>query len=124
MSRVDRVAQEIKKLVSEIMLFEVKDARIGFITVTHVKVTNDLKLAKVYYTVLGDDQQRKQAKDGLESAVKFIRQLVASRINMRFAPEIAFYFDDTLDRSIKVEEILDNIKNEDEDRDQKDDTKP
>ncbi|MDD5614384.1 MAG: 30S ribosome-binding factor RbfA [Candidatus Omnitrophica bacterium] len=122
MSRIDRVAQEIKKLVSEIMLFEVKDARIGFITVTHVKVTNDLKLAKVYYTVLGDQQQRKQAKDGLRSATKFIRQLVASRMKMRFAPEIAFYFDDTLDRSIKVEEILDNIKNEDKNTDQKDDT--
>ena len=113
MSRIDRVNQELKKAISEILLFEVKDERVGLLTVTHVKMSADLKQAKVYYTVLGDEKKREEVKKGIDSANGFVRQLLAHKMRMKYAPEIIFYFDDTLDRTIKVEEMLDEIRDED-----------
>ncbi len=113
MSRLDRVNHEIMKAISEILLFEVQDERIGLLTVTHVKMSADLKQAKVYYTILGDEKKREDAKRGLGSANGFMRKSLAHKMKMKYAPELIFYFDDTLDRTIKVEEMLDEIRDED-----------
>ncbi len=121
MSRVERVNQEVKKIISEVLLFEVKDTRIGLITVTHVQMSADLKQAKIYYTVLGDEKKREDAKKGLESANGFIRQALAHKMRMKSTPELIFYFDDTLDRTIKVEEMLDEIRDEIKDEDREED---
>jgi ribosome-binding factor A len=117
MSRVERVNQELKKVISEVILLEVKDSRIGLITITHVQISADLKQAKVYYTVLGDENKREEAKRGLDSANGFIRQSLAHKMRMKAIPELVFFFDDTLERTIKVEEMLDEIKDEDREED-------
>jgi ribosome-binding factor A len=117
MSRVERVNQELKKVISEVILLEVKDSRIGLITITHVQISADLKQAKVYYTVLGDENKREEAKRGLDSANGFIRQSLAHKMRMKATPELVFFFDDTLERTIKVEEMLDEIKDEDREED-------
>jgi len=121
MSRIDRVNHELKKAISEVLLFEVQDQRIGLITVTHVQASADLKQAKVYYTILGDEKKREDAKKGLDSASGFMRQALAHKMSMKSTPELVFYLDDTLDRTIKVEEMLDEIRDETEDETREDD---
>ncbi|MDP8253899.1 MAG: 30S ribosome-binding factor RbfA [Candidatus Kaelpia aquatica] len=117
MSRLDRINHELKKAIGEILLFEVKDERLRLITVTQAITSADLKQAKVYYTVLGDEKKRADVARGLSSASGFMRQVLAHKMQMKYAPELIFYFDDTLDRSIKVEEMLDEIKDEDREED-------
>lgn len=113
MSRIDKINQQLKKEISQILLFEVKDSLIGFITITHVSLSPDLKNAKVYYTILGDEAKRIKAQKGLDRAVGYIRKQVAQRIKMKFVPEIRFYFDEILQESLRVEKLLDELKDED-----------
>ncbi|MDP8234113.1 MAG: 30S ribosome-binding factor RbfA [Candidatus Saelkia tenebricola] len=117
MSRVDKISQQLKKAISRILLLEVKDSRIGFVTITQVRVSSDLKIAKVYYTLLEGNVKKKDAHEGLERASGYIRKLVAGRMKMRFTPEIKFYFDDTIEESIRIEKILDELKDEDRKQD-------
>ncbi len=112
MSRLERVAQQLKREISKILLNEVRDPRIGFLTVTNVKVSPDLRVAKVYYTILGDEKLIESTQQGLESATRYIRRLVAHRMKIKFVPEIRFYFDSELTRRLKVDKILDKLRDE------------
>ncbi|MCD6079941.1 MAG: ribosome-binding factor A [Candidatus Omnitrophica bacterium 4484_49] len=121
MSRTEKVAQQLKREISKILLTEVRDPRIGFLTVTNVKVSPDLRIARVYYTILGDDKLIQSAQEGLESASGYIRKLVAHRMKIKFIPEIKFYFDQELTRRLKVDKILDELKDETSESDKKGD---
>ena len=121
MSRTEKVAQQLKREISKILLTEVRDPRIGFLTVTNVKVSPDLRIARVYYTILGDDKLIHSAQEGLESASGYIRKLVAHRMKIKFIPEIKFYFDQELTRRLKVDKILDELKDETSESDKKGD---
>jgi ribosome-binding factor A len=114
MPRHERVEEAIKKEVSTIIHDELKDPRIGFVTVTRVELTKDLRNAKIFYSVLGKEESQKKTKLALDSALGFIRSLVAQRINMRFAPELIFKEDHSTEYSVKIEEILNKIKETDE----------
>jgi ribosome-binding factor A len=116
MSRCDRVAEAIKKEASLIIHDELNDPRLGFVTVTKVEVTEDLRYAKIFFSVLGKDQDYKKTQEALDSALGFIRRLIAQRINLRFAPEIIFKEDRSVEYSIKIEEVLNEIKQLDESR--------
>lgn len=109
MPRYERVAETIKREISGILQEELKDPRLGFVTVTQVEMTPDLRYAKVFFSVLGNDQQRSDTKSALDSSLKFIRGLVAQRINLRFAPEISFYEDRSAEYSVRIEEALQEI---------------
>lgn len=109
MARSDRVAQAIKKEVSLILHEELKDPRLGFVTVTRVDLTSDLRLAKIFFSVLGKDEDYRRTKKALASALGFIRKLVAERINLRFAPEIIFKEDRSAEYSIRIQELLDEV---------------
>lgn len=122
MSRVERVAQQLKREISSIILQEIDDPRIGFLTVTNVKVSPDLRVAKVYYTILGDQGSLEKAKEGLESASPYIRRLIAQRMRLKFVPEIRFYPDEELDKRLRVERILDELRHEGEEEGQGGDT--
>ena len=113
MSRVEKTAQQLKKVVSQILLLEIKDARIGFVTVTRVRLTQDLKIARIYYTAIESSVKKNDIQKGLDSASGYIRKLVAQRMKIKFTPEIKFYFDDTLEESLRVEKILDELKDGD-----------
>lgn len=109
MSRQEKVAEAIKQEVSIILHDELKDPRLGFVTVTGAEVTADLRQAKVFFSVLGQDEDYKKTKEALDSALGFIRRLIAQRIRLRFAPEIIFREDRSSEYSIRIQEVLDGI---------------
>jgi ribosome-binding factor A len=115
-NRAAKLAGTLKKKVSGIVLAELKDPRIGFVTVTDVQVTPDLRYVKIFYSVLGTEKQKKAAAAGLKHATGFVRLLIAKEIKLRFAPEIVFKFDDTHEQQVRVIELLERIKREDEQR--------
>ena len=110
MSRQERVAETIKQEVSNIIHDEVKDPRIGFVTITRVEVTADLREAKIFFSVLGKDEERKKTKDALDTALGFIRYLLARRVQLRYAPEISFREDRSGEYSVRIQELLEEIK--------------
>ena len=110
MSRVEKVAQALKEEISIILLKEIKDPRIGFITITRVDVTADLRFARVHYSIMGNEKQIESAKAGLASAVGFVRKLIGERMKMRYTPELAFKYDDSIAYSQHISEILMEIE--------------
>lgn len=110
MSRQERVGEAIREEISLIIQNKLKDPRLGFITITRVEMTNDLRIAKVYYSVLGSAEEYKKTEDALESGLGVIRSMVAQRVNLRFAPEIIFRSDRSSEYSVRIQEVLDEIK--------------
>lgn len=110
MSRTQRIAEAIRQEASMIIHDKLKDPRLGFVTVTRVEVTADLRLAKIYFSVLGNVEDYKKTKEALDSGLGFIRRLVAQRLNLRIAPEIMFFEDRSSEYSVRIQEVLDEIK--------------
>jgi ribosome-binding factor A len=110
MSRVDKVAEAIRQEASIIIHDQLKDPRLGFVTITRVEMTPDLRLAKIFFSVLGDEKEHKKTNEALDSALGFIRSRIAERINLRFAPEILFREDRSTEHSVRIEEVLNEIK--------------
>ncbi|MGH7429250.1 MAG: 30S ribosome-binding factor RbfA [Candidatus Methylomirabilaceae bacterium] len=112
--RADRVAQLIQEEISRLILRSVKDPRIGFVTVTHVSVSDDLRHAKVYLSLAqaDDEAQRRDALVGMRSAAGFLRGELTRRLRLRYAPALAFYLDDSLERELKLAELLRQIDTE------------
>lgn len=116
MSRQDKVAEALKKEVSIIIHDELKDPRLGFVTVTKAEVTQDLRQAEIFFSVLGKEEDYKKTKEALDSASGFIRRLIAQRIRLRFTPEIIFKEDRSHEYSIRIQEILEEIRQSNEPR--------
>lgn len=108
--RQRKVADQIKELVSMVIDQRIKDPNKGFITITHVKISRDLGVASVYFTVLGDEAERKKSLEVLNRAKNFIRNEIAPHLKMRSVPELRFFEDDTLEYARKIEKLLDDIK--------------
>lgn len=106
--KIERIGSNLVKEISYILASEVKDNDIKFVTVTDVKVTNDLSFAKVYFTVL-DDEKRDSTLEALNSAKGFIRKELASRVDIRHIPELEFVFDESIEYGKKIENIIDKI---------------
>ena len=114
--RSDRVAEAIKREVSDLLFREVKDPRVHFATVTDVELTDDLRFAKIFVSIMGTEEEKKKSMEGLENATGFLRSSLGSRIRLRFTPEIRFYLDQSLDRAFRIEQLLNEIKNPSKDR--------
>jgi ribosome-binding factor A len=110
MARYEKVCEALRQEVSSIIHDELKDPRLGFVTITRVELTPDLRYAKIFFSVLGEDEAYKRTKEALDSALGFIRRLIAQRIKLRFVPEIAFKEDRSCEYSIKIQQVLDEIK--------------
>lgn len=108
-SRPARIGEEIRQELSELLMREVKDPGIGFITITYVKVSPDLQVARAYYTLIGDEQARKQTARALERATPFLRRQIAGRLRLRRAPELTFQFDESVEREQRIEALLQEI---------------
>jgi ribosome-binding factor A len=113
--RANRVAEELRKVVTQILLEDLSDPRLGFLTVTKVQVTDDLRQGKVYYSVLGSQEQKNATSEALEEELGFIRRLVAERLNMKFAIEVRFELDPSIEHSFKIDQILKKIKDVEKD---------
>ena len=113
--RIDRIEEQFRIELSEIIERELQDPRIGLTTVTAVKVSPDLRHCRVFVTVLGDEGQRKKALGGLRSAASFIRRSLSKRLqHMRRIPELSFDYDEAVEKGIRIEELLNQIKHEPE----------
>ncbi len=104
--RIERVNELIKEVLSELVLTEIKDPRIGLVTITGVRVTNDLSSAKVLFSVMGDEAQRVETLKCLKAATPFLRRVLVRSMDVRIAPELRWMYDDSLDRAFRIEEML------------------
>lgn len=105
-ARTQRVAQLLKEEISRLLQREVKDARIGAVTVTGLKVTNDLKYADVFVYVTGDEKRRAEALEGLASAAGFMRSRLGRELRIRRTPELRFVMDRTQDHAARIHQLL------------------
>jgi len=108
--RKQRVESQLRKEISLIIIEDIKDPRIKFVSVTHASLSNDLRIANVYVRVMGNDEERNNAMQGLVSASGFIRKEIGERMRLRYTPEIKFFFDESLDIQLRIENILREIK--------------
>ncbi len=109
-SRPARVGDQIREELAELLSRHVKDPGLGFVTVQWVKVSPDLQNARVYYTVLGDARARKDTARALDRALPFLRREIAQRLRLRRAPELAFHYDESVERGERIEQLLDEIR--------------
>ena len=105
--RMRRVNEAVREVVSARLAGGVKDPRIGFVTVTSVDTTPDLRQARVYFSVLGSEEERSETLAGLESAHGLLQQAVASELRMKHTPTLQFVFDESIDRGMRITELLD-----------------
>ncbi len=110
--RSEKVADLIRREVSEMFVKSVKDPRIGLITITRVRLTEDCRLARIYFSVPGPAAEREKSIEGLESAKGFIRRELARRINLRYTPEIIFTFDPSIEYAIHIGKVLQSLQKE------------
>jgi len=108
--RAERVSEAIKREVSVMLSREVKDPGIHFVTVTGVETTDDLRHAKIFVSILGDEKTRQESMDGLERAKGFLRGELGHRLQLRYTPEIQFRLDTSLDHAMKIKGLLNQIK--------------
>jgi ribosome-binding factor A len=112
--RPEQVAGTIRQVVAEALTREIRDPRVGFVTVTGVLVTNDLSHARVIVRVPGDEAEKTRALQGLQSAAGFLRSRVARALTTRIVPELHFELDKGAEHAARIEELLESIRREDQ----------
>jgi ribosome-binding factor A len=111
--RAERIAEQFREEVSQIVASEIADPGVGVVTITRVRIAPDLSLARVYWTSAGDDSGRKQTEKALARAAAYVRHLISMRISLRRSPEVQFVYDRSVAAQDRVEEILQEIKEQD-----------
>jgi ribosome-binding factor A len=104
--RMRRVDEAVRQVLADAIAEELKDPRVGFVTVTDVTTSPDLRSARVYVSVLGDQQVRADSLDGLRHAHGYLQGRIASELGLRRTPTLEFRYDDTTDRALRVEDLL------------------
>lgn len=107
--RVERIQAQVREEVSQMLATEVRDPGVGLVTVTRAKVTGDLSLARIYWTIIGDANERKKTVKALERATGFVRHLLAERLALRRVPELKFIFDESVAAQDRIEQIIQEI---------------
>lgn len=110
--RPERVAAEIQAAVADLLTRgAIHDPRIGFITLTGVKVSPDLSVAQIYYSMIGTDAQKAETQAGLDAAKGFVRREVTKKVKLRVSPEVFFTFDPSLEEGDKIDRLLKEVRN-------------
>ena len=115
--RAEKVAEAIHEIVSALLIKGVKDPRIGFTTITGVKLSDDLHLATIYFTVVGDESEKKSTEQGLNSARGFLRKELGKNLRMRYIPDLLFRYDASIDYGQHIDTLLNEIKSTEPDDD-------
>jgi ribosome-binding factor A len=105
--RMRRVDEAMREVLSDAITSEIKDPRVGFVTVTAVETSADLRHARVFVSVLGEEGLRRRSMDGLESAHGFLQRRVAHELRLKNTPTLHFLYDDSTDRGMRIQELLD-----------------
>ena len=113
--RMRRVDEAMRAVLSDAIAKDLKDPRVGFVTVTGVKTSPDLRHARVYVSVLGDEAQRSESIDGLRSAHGFLQRRLASELTLKHTPSLTFEYDETVDRGMRISTLLAEHDRDDED---------
>jgi len=114
MARKEKVEHQLRREISVILHDELKDPRLGFITITNVEMAPDLRHAKIFYSILGKEEDYAKTKLALESAQGYIRHLIATRMMLRFTPELMFREDRSTEYSIHIQKVIDEIHRQEE----------
>lgn len=112
MNRIDRVNQQMKREIGNILLREMSDPRLKFVSITHVETSKDLRSARVFFSVLGDSGSAKEAEHGLDNAKGYVRKLVGQKLTLRYTPELHFHHDKSIEFSARIDETIMELKNE------------
>lgn len=107
-----RVGELIQQELSDIILRGLRDPRVGFVTIMSVDVTSDLRMARVYFTVMGEEADADETQKGLDSAGAYLRRELGKRLKLRHVPELSFKFDDSIAYGTHIESILRKIEND------------
>ncbi len=107
--RTDRIAELVKMELGRLILMKLKDPRLGFVTITHVIVSADLRNARVMYSVMNDQQKNDQTAQALESAKGFLQHELADSLKLRLTPKLAFYLDTSVQHSLRIESIIQKL---------------
>jgi ribosome-binding factor A len=111
-TRPSRVGDQLRAEISDLLAREVHDPGIGFLTITHVHVSPDLQVARVYYTTLGDAKARQDTSRALGRATPFLRRQVGSRVRLKRVPQLEFFFDESIERADRIERLLNDMSAE------------
>jgi ribosome-binding factor A len=111
--RSRKLSEQIRTDLSWIIENRLKDPNKGFLTLTYVKLSSDLKLASVYYTVLGEEETRKTTQEVLNRSISFLRHELRDKLKVRYLPELRFFYDNTFDYSQKISNLMSKIHDED-----------
>lgn len=106
--RMRRVDEAMRAVLSDAIASDLKDPRVGFVTVTGVKTSPDLRHARVYVSVLGDDAERQRSIDGLRSAHGYLQRRLASELTLKHTPSLTFEYDESVDRGMRITQLLDD----------------
>lgn len=113
--RSHRVGEQIQKEISALLVKGLKDPRVGFVTITGVEVSGDLRHARIYFTVIGDEGGRKETQRGLTSAIPFLRRELGKRLRLRLIPELTFQYDTSLEYGNRIEALLRDLNSGNDD---------
>jgi ribosome-binding factor A len=108
-SRADRVSGLIQEVLAELLKKKIRDPRVAMATITRVKMSRDLKLARIYFTIYGDSQKSEAAVQGFESARGFIKRSLARRLNLRYMPDLKFFYDESFEYGSQIDQLLKKI---------------
>lgn len=111
-SRADRVSGLIQEILSNLLKKDIHDPRLEMVTITNVKMSRDLRLARIYFSIYGDKNKAEAAADGFESARGFIKRSLARRLGLRYMPDLTFFYDESFDYGTHIEELLKSITSE------------
>lgn len=112
--RSERVAGLIKQEIAALLQKQISDPRLKRTTITGVKVSRDLRIAKIYFSTAGDEASRQSAKEGFRRAQGFLKRELAQRLELRYMPELNFYYDESIDYGARIEKLLKDVKRQDE----------
>jgi ribosome-binding factor A len=113
-ARSDRVGGQIQKVLSDILLKKIKDPRLEAATITSVKMSRDLKFARVYFVTSGGKESMEEAIEGFKSALGYVKRKLAAQLGLRYMPELRFFYDDSFDYGSHIDEIIKALKSENE----------
>ncbi|MBN1930348.1 MAG: 30S ribosome-binding factor RbfA [Desulfobacterales bacterium] len=112
-TRSDRVAGLLKQVLSDILQKKIKDPRLQMITITSIKMSKDLRLARIYFIISGDRKEIEATNQGLKNALGYIKRALAREVDLRYIPDLRFYYDESFDYGSRIDKILNSLKSDD-----------
>ncbi len=114
--RAERVSNRIQQAITELLSRKMQDPRMDLATISHVKLSSDLKIARIYITFSGSNIRLKEAMDGFNNSKGFIKKKIAPKLGLKYMPDLRFVYDDTFDRAAKLDELIRSASSESSDR--------